>query len=687
MTRWNLCIRALLPIAAVFGTVACANRGVDGEAPVARIPEAVDGRGAAQTEAEARATARPAVALSRQAHGAPMTEVVPDPAGRAALTLDADGGVRLWTDLRAPDVAVPLRLPVQDPVWMSLSRGEAGFVAGFIDTAGGGRIGRIEVDETGGRFVPLFEIPATEPLLELHVLAQSKGAARILALGVDHRVRVYDTRGRVRAELDRPGFVPWQLRVAQHEGAAPTVLAVLAGPTRVQRIALDGDGVQIVGDAHTVALDRGPNRNDLSLTPDGKTVLALMRRTPRSPRSELEAIDLTTGTRRIVAIDSDVKIRPRVHAMGGARVLLETGSGKGLALDLSTGVPWPPREGAADRDALTVATLAAMDLPGSGEDVRMHAAVAGGHRFVPTPDGLVVDPLGDGAARLLGREPFVATAVALSATGERVAWSTPDAIAIATLSGETVAHRVPAPKDGARLLAFVGDDRLVVLDDKGRATLHHIADGTAIATATMPVSWGIAAAGFRPSAGAAGGQLVLSSLDPGEPVAVLGVTASGFGEVEAVAKAERATWPEAGKPRNMGSREFLAAQGVPLEGLRLRPAKVLLAEPDPNGGKLALAQRTTRDDGFFDPVAEAWRDGAEHFVVTIVDRATHTRTWSVPATALADIAWSADGTRVAIASRSGAMVLDAATGESLLHERDGGVHARTPMKVVATAAR
>lgn len=661
--------RTLFSLAAVtLLASACANRPHDSAAGPGGGTTTDPEQGLqAEAEAEAGDEMQAAVALATAHPDAPTIEVVPDPHGRAALTLDESGGVHLYADLASDSIGAPLSLPVQDPVWMSLGDRRGGFVAAFIDTAGGGQVARIDTSTGKPRLLSLFRIPPTDPLLEMHVL---RGGTRILALGVDHRLRLYDERGRVRADLDATGFVPWQLRIARPDAKDPVVLAVLAGPTRVQRIELDGDRLERVGDAIPVALDRGPNRNDLELSPDGTTVLALMRRTPRSARFELEAIDLATGTRTIVAAESDVKLRPRVHALGGGKVLLETGSGRGLGLDVAAvGTPWPPRDGTPDRDALPLVTLSGEDLPRSTKDGRMRATVVAGTRLAPTGSGLVIDPVAPGKdGRVIEASETLAHAVALDATGERVAWSTEDAIAIRTRGGEPVPHRVPMPEGGARLLAFVGAEGLVVLDAKGQATLHRIGDGETLASTSIPVSWGMATAGFRPSESGEGGQLVVSSMDPREPVHVLSVTDGGFGEMTSVNKKDRLAWPEAGKPRGLASTDFLAALGLARAELGLRSAKVIFADPDPAGTTMAIAQRTSSEDGFFDEDGDRFVPGPEHFVVTVIDRTAARRVWTFATTELRDIAWSGDGRSIAIASADGATVLDAAHGDTLLAE-------------------
>lgn len=658
---------------------ACANQSHDRTTPNPRTPSAADPSHAAQDEAEARAATRPAVALAAAMHHAKMTEVVPDPRGRAALTLDAEGGVRFWSDLRAQTAPSPLSLPIEEPVWMSLARAKTGWVAGFIDTAGGAQVGRIVIDGRGARWIPTFEIPSTEPLFEMHVL---DGGARIVALTVDHRVLLWDAAGTVVSELDRAGFVPWQLRVAQPPGAAPSVVAVLAGPVRVQPLAITGDRIAVTGKAHQVALDRGPNRNDLALTPDGKSVLALMRPAARSPRFELEVIEMSSGRRRILAGDSDLRLRPRMHATDAARVLLESGSGKGFWVDLEAATAWPPAEGEPDRAAIPTISIAPFDLPGSSESTRMHAVTVMDQRLVPTEAGLVVGAIAGAPSRTFGSRELDATAVALDATGERVAWGTSAGIVLEDVEGEAPTRDLASPEDGVALLAFVGGEHLVVMNGKGRASLRRIEGDQDVQTQSIPFSWGISNSAFRMREGGSG-ELVLSSLKPSEALHVLPVSEGGLGEVRDIPRAQQSDWPEAGKPRNMASRDWTAAIGLPFDELGLRPAEVLFTEPDPTGRRIVIAQKSRHNEGF-DQDLEQWKVGPHDFVLTIVDRETRARLWTLPAKGLADLAWSGDGERLAVVSGQGGFVLDASTGTPMLERRDRGLHV-VQMDAVASA--
>jgi hypothetical protein len=632
----------------------------------------VDSEAEARAEAEVEArVARASVPLPRALHRAAMTEVVLDWTGHAALTLDADGGVRLWPDLQADDVGLPVALPLSEPTWLSLSRVGEGFAVAWVDTAGAASVARVTFRGAQARFTEILTLPPTEPTFELYVL---RGGTRILSLGVDHRVHLWDATGEHLATLDNPGFVPWQLRVAEVAGDAPTVLAVLAGPVRVQPVLLTDDDALKLGDQiHPVALDRGPNRNDLALSPDGRTVLALQGPKARSTRFEIETIDVASGDRRILAADTDARGRPRLHALAGGRALLETGSGQGLTIDLAAATAWPPADGPADREALVPVTPTTSALAGSTPRTRMHASVVAGLRVVPSAEGLVVDALDTTGHRTVATQAFDVRAVALDATGQRVAWGTPALLWIEPSDGSASPTSIEGGAAG--LVAFAGPDHLVAMSPEGDARIVHVDDGRVVGDGHIAVPWGLANVAWRTTDGAQG-EIVAASLKPSEPLHVLAASAAGFGDASLVPRGERAQWPEAGKPRNMSSREWLDAIGLDYDALRLREAKVVLSEPDPTGRYVAIAQETRHNEGF-DVEADAWVVGPHDYVVTVWDRTEGTRRWTQAAPALADVAWSADGTRIALAYAGTGLVLEAATGVTVLQRHDLGLHVVT----------
>jgi hypothetical protein len=388
-----------------------------------------------------------------------MTEVVLDAHGRGALTLDERGGLRLWPDVQADEVALPIALPEQEPSWMSLGRiDDNRFVVATLDTTGTARVSRITVDGRGASRVALFELPAVDPQFEIHVL---DGGARILALGKDHRVRLFDADGRVLSQIDERGFIPWQLRVVETPGKPVALAAVLTQPVRAQALALDGDILRVVGEGRMVALDQSPNRNDLSLSPDGTTIAALRRTSAKKREFALQLITLATGERRVIMGNVDEKARPRLHYVDDDRVLLESGSGKGFWVDLAQALP-------RDAASFPPAVMRTVALPGGEGDLRMQVTLAAGVRVIASGSLLTVDPVATADHRAFRRTPFDATAITLDATGTKVAWSRDRSVWIEDLTDDDDA--APEPFEAAapvRSLGFDDDGHLRVVTSAG----------------------------------------------------------------------------------------------------------------------------------------------------------------------------------------------------------------------------
>jgi hypothetical protein len=326
------------------------------------------------------------------AHEATMTEIVLDPRGEAALTLDAAGGVRLWPQASS-DGATPYRIPVHEPLWLSLAKRGEGFTLGFIATNNAASIYEVEVRRDGtATITERFAHTPEDPVLELHVL---DGGERILVLGVDHRVRLYSSEGELLSTLDERSFGPWQLRVSDGVGEPPKLAAVLAQPLRVQPLRLVDDQLEIAGPARTVELDRGPNRNDLALSPDGATVAALRRADKYGRQWSIELIDLASDTRKLIAGRADTEVRPRMHFHENQRLLLESGSGNAWVVELAQAITVRKAEDVHPDSDLAkrlsrrltheLITLPAsaernVELPDLDEGIRMHASVVNGMR-------------------------------------------------------------------------------------------------------------------------------------------------------------------------------------------------------------------------------------------------------------------------------------------------------------------
>lgn len=430
-----------------------------------------------------------------ESHPEALNALVLDPRGQAALTLDEGGGVRLWPRLEAQDYA-PYSLPAQDPLWMSLAQAPDGFTVAFVDTDNGAQVWRVVLGEAGRATIERgFEIPPTDPMFELHAL---DSGGRILALGVDHRLRLYDRDGTLLSQIDEQGFAPWQLRVTGGDGREPLHLAVtLAGPLRVQEVMLQGDRLARVGTPREIALDRGPNRNDLALSPDGRFVAALRRRTSRGKDWSVEIVELDSGTRRLIGGRLGTSLRPRMHLLSGDRLLLESGDGVGHMVELS-GATELVRRSTAEPDSALAKRLARslthplIALSGSAEGdhatrddetgLRYHASVRADLR----------------AALLEGRREFVVhgvdateqlafttsgediLAAAIDARGARLAWVTRERIHVEPVGipGERIdiPYAVESPARISRM-AFTDADHLVIRRAKAPTEIIEITTG------------------------------------------------------------------------------------------------------------------------------------------------------------------------------------------------------------------
>lgn len=394
---------------------------------------------AAPTSSDAPASSQPASPIAEPAspwaaakplargggHGVDIREVWLDPDASAALSLDGLGEVRLWPAL-AGELAelAPVRLPIDEPATLSFARtGEGSFLIATIDTAQLGRVFEVRADASGEfEVIERMRFAGDDPLFELHVLP---GGERIVALGVDHRLRLFDRAGTELDELSEHGFAPWQLRfVGRGESLAAAL--VLAQPTRVQRLSLAGDRLAVVGEPRRVFNDRGPNLNDLQLTPDGKHVTAFRRPKAKGQAWSLELIDLESGEVRVMKGEVESRIRPRLHLVDGTRALLEDGAGFGHWIDLRGGVVMPPDfvlpEDLDDLPDAAAVVATRVPLAGSIERERWHASVVAGLRAVPEGQAILLDPLDDDTHRRLGHARAHVTDVGFTEDGEQVVW-------------------------------------------------------------------------------------------------------------------------------------------------------------------------------------------------------------------------------------------------------------------------
>lgn len=396
-------------------------------------------------------------------HVAAITLVSVDPSGKAALTRDTAGGVRLWPALDGS--REPLIVPIRDPRAMALGERGEGWTLALLDAAGGARIVGVNAS---GEMEPLASLPPTDPLAEIVVLP---GGERMVAVGIDHVIRLLDRKGNELARLDSPGLRPAALRVAIPAEGEPRVVALTAGEFdgNQGRFAIDllpleiGEASLALGShKRVVHLDSPPTSDNPTLAPDGRSVVYLQRMRLGGATWKVHAMQLDDGLE--VSIDTEIPNgqQPRFGLMPAGRVLLDDGTGLGRVVDL--------RERRVEviglRSSPTVNHLA--------------ATFVAGLRVAPANNWLAVHQLERDDLIYLGYEQINVTDVGLSPSGTTVAWALGDRVAVEAVGSREV-FEVPGTRPTAqRFVNFLDEDLLVTLDWTGGAKLLRWRDGEVI---------------------------------------------------------------------------------------------------------------------------------------------------------------------------------------------------------------
>ncbi len=673
---------------AALAPTGCNHPGTDAArapaSPVTAESELIRETAVASVTAEATPTREArSYPLRRVRHRADLVDVYADPAGVFVASVDDQGSARLW---RVGDEAdtTPLELPVQDPAWLSLGAvDDTTALVAAIDTTGGAVVWRVGLGPDALAAEVAFEIPPTDPLFEIHVL---DGGQRILALGIDHRIRLYDAKGKVVGGLAEPGFIPWQLRVRHSPGRAPELAAVLAHPVRIEALSRSGDELSRNGTAHRVVLDQSPNRNDLALTPDGRTAVSLKRPRSRGRTWAVELIDLETGSRRILAGKNRGRLRPRMHVLDDDRLMLEDGEARGTFYSLADARSLEMLISDLDLEALEVATQTGRrSLEHSVFDSRMRSVVVGRTRIGVGGSHLVIDDLDDESHTRLDAAPLATSAVALS----------PDSSSLARISGnDVVIQRVEegAPTsvlgsfEDATHLHWPSPKRLVVITKHGRVRLLDTADGSEVATRTVEQAWGVESTQLLAGSSAGEATVVLHPVKKGAPARAVRI---GEATLEAVqppsgdpaflpARSEPASrwleelghttdaagdlrWlrsggsPQIGITKGQTPRVWIAGDRAAPRSLRLHPGKVARARLSADGRWLAVLN-----------VGFGWSPAPGKTSVTVIDVESAHRVFARSVAPGASFAFSADSHGIVIGDETGTAVFDAATGDLAL---------------------
>lgn len=396
-------------------------------------------------------------------HGGAISLVVLDPLGRAALTRDVVGGVRLWPALDGS--REPLVVPVRDPRAMSLASDDAGgWTLALLDSAGGARL--VGVDASG-KMQPLASLPPTDSLADVAVLP---GGRRIVAVGSDHVVRLLDPRGKELSRLDQAGLRPASLRLAASAEGGPRVVAVTAGEfdnkegrfaVELLPLELDGDRIALGKGRQTIHLDSPPAADNPSLSPDGRAVVFIQRQRLGGATWLVVATQLEDGLQ--VSVDSQigVGVQPRFGLMAKGRVLLDDATGLGRIVDLQS----------RKVELTSLRTTPTID--------HLAQTFVAGMRVAPASNWLAVHDTVRDNLLYLGYQQIVINSAALTPKGDHVAWSLNDRVAVEAISdGPHEVFEVPGTRAHNHLfVGFVDDEHLAMVDWQGGAQIVRWRDG------------------------------------------------------------------------------------------------------------------------------------------------------------------------------------------------------------------
>jgi WD40 repeat protein len=416
------------------------------------------GRGEAGKGDVVHPNAKPIVFASRGApHGAPITVIALSPDGKAAMTRDTAGGVRMWPALDGS--REPLVVPIRDPRSLALAAADGGgWIAALVDTAGGARI--ISIDDAG-KMQPLASLPPMAMIAEMVIMP---GGRQILAVGSDHVLRLYDPQGNELAKLDKPKLRPSSLRIASAAEGGARAFALTAGEfdasgrfaVEILPLELGPDRIALASDRQTIHLDGPPTSDNPTIAPDGRAAVFLQRQREGGATWKVHGIQLDDG--RTISVDTEMvsPAPPRMGLLTNGRVLLDDGTGLGRIVDL-----------AKKRTVVT-------GVRTSPNVNHLASSFAGPTRAVPANTWLAVHDLDTDELLYLGYDQVSVTDVGLSAKAERVAWAFGDRLAVEQLEGEAKGEVVEVPGTrgiGYRNVDFVDSDMLVTLDWSGGAQL------------------------------------------------------------------------------------------------------------------------------------------------------------------------------------------------------------------------
>jgi len=423
-----------------------------------------------QTDAEA--TPQNAAGHPGVAHSGSIDQVAIDPTGVAALTRDTVGGLRLWTALDGS--AEPQVVPIANPRSMAVLRADPQrFVVLAVEASGGARFVSMTPD---GHAKDVASLPPFNPVLQVAALEGKRGGL-FIALMKDGSIRVFDLQGEERAAFDEKGFQPISVRTSangEHLLALTTMDRVGSDArAEVQRISMGGTAeaptLKRSGTPQIVKTTAAITDTTVTFSPDGSEVAVLARAT--SAFWEVEIYDLGADAEpRKIPVKFNQHQQPHLGYTGAGKLLVSSNEGT------------PSQLVDTAESSIRLRTSIPQDFNHQG---RAQVSTAG-RQILGYGTFLFVHDVDDRQHRFLGYTATQGSGVGLSPSGSHVAWAYAQGpVVVESIDGSTKAVEIDYGNNnfaGTRV-RFLDDDHVVIIDSTGEVTLWHWPSQTTIGRA------------------------------------------------------------------------------------------------------------------------------------------------------------------------------------------------------------
>ncbi|MBV1860910.1 MAG: hypothetical protein KUG77_21015 [Nannocystaceae bacterium] len=406
------------------------------------------------------------------AHSGTIDLVAIDPTGVAALSRDAVGGLRLWTALDGS--AEPQAVPIANPRSMAvLQAGKDRFVVLGVEASGGARFVSMKSD---GHARDIASLPPFNPVLQVAAL-QGKYGGQFVALMKDGSVRLFDLHGKERGAFDDKRFQPSSIRTS---GNGAHLLALSAmdrvgadNRAEAQRLSLGGTAeaptLERSGTPQIVKTTTVITDTTVTFSPDGSEVAVLARSSPAS--WEVDVYDLGADREpETIQVKFSQNQQPHLGYTGVGELLVSSNDGTASQL-LGTA-----------ESSVRLRTAIPQDFNHQG---RVQASSAG-RQVLAYGTFLFVHDVDDRQHRFLGYTATQGSGIGVSPTGAYVAWAYaqgPVLIEATDGSTESVELEYGNNNFAGTRVRFLDDDHVVIVDAVGEVTLWHWPSQTTIGRA------------------------------------------------------------------------------------------------------------------------------------------------------------------------------------------------------------